>query len=120
MNEEASPELNIKKYRIAGIGFFVLNLISLAVFMIFLPPMGFGASAYLSIAAYIFLMGFLAWMIAGGRRTFTLVCAVIFAIRLMISVRQMIVGEAFEAVPYILPCLILTFYLLGRAVWDWP
>ena len=28
-------------------------------------------------------------------------------------------GDVFPAVPYLLPCLILSFYLLGRAAWDW-
>ena len=29
-------------------------------------------------------------------------------------------GDAYPAVPYLLPCVVLTFYLLGRAAWDWP
>ncbi len=117
MNE--SVQLNVKKYKQAGIGFFILNLIYLGVAMAFLPPMGFGGSAYLSIGIYILLMAWLGWLIFGGRRRLTLIFALIYAARFFISVWQLAMDEAFLAVPYILPCLALTFYLLGRAVWDW-
>jgi hypothetical protein len=120
MNESAIQELNLKKYRQAGIGFFVLNLIYFGLAVAFLPPMGLGGSIYIGLFVCIVLLGWLSWLIAGRRRKLTLICAVIFALRFFVSVRQMMVGEAFMVVPYLLPCLILTFYMLGRAVWDWP
>ncbi|PIQ99103.1 MAG: hypothetical protein COV66_14570 [Nitrospinae bacterium CG11_big_fil_rev_8_21_14_0_20_45_15] len=120
MNESVIQELNLKKYRQAGIGFFILNLIYFGLAVAFLPPMGLGGSIYIGLAVCILFLGWMSWLIAGGRRKLTLICAVIFALRFFVSVRQMMVGEAFLVVPYLLPCLILTFYMLGRAVWDWP
>jgi len=120
MNESVIQELNLKKYRQAGIGFFILNLIYFGLAVAFLPPMGLGGSIYIGLAVCILFLGWMSWLIAGGRRKLTLICAVIFALRFFVSVRQMMVGEAFLVVPYFFPVSYLPFICWGRAVWDWP
>lgn len=108
------------KYRQAGYGFLVLGLAYLVLVYIFLPPFNLGSSAFVYAGLYAALMGVLAWFIFRGSRGLTLVLAVIYAARSLVSIYTLIKGEAFVAVPYVLPCLLATFYVLGRAVWDWP
>lgn len=111
---------DVKKVHQAGYGFLVLNAIYLLLVYIFLPPFGLGASVYLYGAAFLLLTGVFSWFIYHNARKLTLVLAIIYGLRSLISIYTLIRGEAFVAVPYVLPCLLLTTYLLGRAVWDWP
>ena len=48
-----------RKFKQAGYGFFVLNLIYLGVAMVFIPPFNLGLTALLSLAAFILLLGLL-------------------------------------------------------------
>ncbi|MBI4383766.1 MAG: hypothetical protein HY579_06995 [Nitrospinae bacterium] len=109
-----------KKFRQAGYGFFALNMVYLVLVYAFLPPFNLGAKGFVYAGAYVLFMAALAYFVYRGFRRLTLILAVIYGLRSVVSVYTMIRGEAFMAVPYVLPCLIITFYVLARAVWDWP
>ncbi len=66
------------------------------------------------------LFGTLSYFIYKGKKTFVVVLAALWAARIIISIYSLVTGEAFIAVPYVLPTTVIAFYLLGRAVWDWP
>ena len=59
-------------------------------------------------------------LILRGKKTLVQVLALIYGGRVIFSIYSLLGGDAFPAVPYLLPCVIFTFYLLGRAAWDWP
>ncbi len=117
--EKETPVIDIAKYRIAAYVFLAMNLLYLVVFFIFLPSFHMDASTLGMVGVYVALFAWFTWMIHGGRRKFTLVMAVIYGVRIGLSTLQLIRGEAFEAVIYTLPCIIIAFYFLGRAVWNW-
>ena len=50
----------------------------------------------------------------------TMLLTVIYGARSAFSAYSLMDISTFQAVPYLLPCLLVTFYLLGRAGWDWP
>ena len=111
----------LEKYRLAGYGFLILNLIYIAVFFVFIPP--FFIELVKGIAytlSFVVLFGVLAVFVSKGYRKLVIVLAIIYGVRSAISIYTLGTGEAFAAVPFVLPCLLLIFYLLGRAAWDWP
>ncbi len=118
INDNSVP----KKYREAAYGFLILNLIYILLFYVFPPPFDSG------LQGKILLTILLAALIAGlsrfihkGYKTLVIALAVIYAARAaVISIYTMMTGQVIDSVPYVLTCLILTFYLLGRAAWDWP
>ena len=109
-----------RKYRQAGYGFLVLNLIYLGVAMVFIPPFNLGLTALLSLTAFILLLGLLTYYLLKEKKRLAQVLAIIYAARSGFTTYSLITEDTFQAVPYFLPCLIITFYLLGRAGWDWP
>ena len=109
-----------RKFRQAGYGFFVLNLIYLGVAMFFIPPFNLGLTALLSLAAFILLLGLLTYYLLKEKKRLAQTLAIIYGARSGFTAYSLITGETFQAVPFFLPCLIITFYLLGRAGWDWP
>ena len=109
-----------RKFRQAGYGFFVLNLIYLGVAMFFIPPFNLGLTALLSLAAFILLLGLLTYYLLKEKKRLAKILAIIYGARSGFTAYSLITGETFQAVPFFLPCLIITFYLLGRAGWDWP
>ena len=109
-----------RKFRQAGYGFFVLNLIYLGVAMVFIPPFNLGLTALLSLAAFILLLGLLTYYLLKEKKRLAQILAIIYGARSGFTAYSLITGETFQAVPFFLPCLIITFYLLGRAGWDWP
>ena len=109
-----------RKFRQAGYGFFVLNLIYLGVAMFFIPPFNLGLTALLSLAAFILLLGLLTYYLLKEKKRLAQILAIIYGARSGFTAYSLITGETFQAVPFFLPCLIITFYLLGRAGWDWP
>ena len=109
-----------RKFRQAGYGFLVLNLIYLAVAMFFIPPFNLGLTALLSMAASILLLGLLTYYLLKEKKRLAQVLAIIYGARSGFTAYSLITGETFQAVPFFLPCLIIAFYLLGRAGWDWP
>ena len=109
-----------RKFRQAGYGFFVLNLIYLGVAMFFILPFNLGLTALLSLAAFILLLGLLTYYLLKKKKRLAQILAIIYGARSGFTAYSLITGETFQAVPFFLPCLIITFYLLGRAGWDWP
>ena len=109
-----------RKFRQAGYGFLVLNLIYLGVAMVFIPPFNLGLTALLSLTAFILLLGLLTYYLLKEKKRLAQVLAIIYAARSGFTTYSLITEDTFQAVPYFLPCLIITFYLLGRAGWDWP
>lgn len=111
---------DLKKYRQAGYGFLGMNLFYLFLVYIFMPPFNLGATGFLYAGVFLLLVGVCSYYIYRGSRKLALVLAIIYGARSLVSVYTLIRGEAFTAVPYVLPCLLITVYLLGRAAWDWP
>ena len=118
VKENAVP----KKYRYAAYGFFFLNLIYILLLYIFPPP--FDPELPEKIIWTIPLVAVfaaLAYYIHKGYRKLAIVLAVVYALRfVLILAATLFTGQFIESVPYVLTCLLLAFYMLGRAAWDWP
>ena len=115
-------ELNLKKYQLAGISFLVLNVLYIIIAWWKMPPVDiamskavYGGFVVLFILVLIFIP-----LILRGKRLLVQVLAFIYGGRMIFSLYFLVGGDAYPAVPYLLPCVVLTFYLLGRAAWDWP
>ena len=108
------------KFTHAGYGFFIMNLIYLVVVVKFIPALNFDMSALLSFLAYVLFMGLLTYYLLQQKKLLTQILAVIYAGRSGNAIYFLLGDNIFPAVPYFLPCLLITFYLLGRAGWDWP
>ena len=109
-----------KKYQQAGYVFLGMSLLYLLLAYAFMPPFNLGAAGFLYAGTFLLLAGVCSYYIHRGSQKLALVLALIYGARSMVSIYTLIKGEAFTAVPYVLPCLLITFYLLGRAAWDWP
>ena len=109
-----------RKFTQAGYGFLGLNIAYLVIAMIFIPPFNLGLSAILSLVAFLLLLGVLTYYLMKGKRRLAQSLTVIYGARSIFSAYSLMDISTFEAVPYLLPCLLVTFYLLGRAGWDWP
>ena len=127
MENENSPLIDTdvldrraRKFMHAGYGFLGLNLVYLAIAMIFIPPFNLGLSAILSLVAFVLLLGLLTYYLLKGKKMLARVLAIIYGLRSLFAVYSLTDVSTFQGVPYLLPCLLLTFYLLGRAGWDWP
>ncbi len=112
-------DLGTRKFTQAGYGFLGLNLAYLVIAMIFIPPFNLGLSAVLSLAAFLLLLGVLTYYLLKGKKRLAQTLAVIYGARSIYSAYSLTDVSTFQAVPYLLPCLLITFYLLGRAAWDW-
>ena len=113
---------DLKKYRLAGISFFVLNMLYILIALWKLPPVDPAISnvVYSGLFVFVSIILILTPLIFCGKRLLVQILTVIYGGRAVYSTYSLIGGEVFPAVPYFLPCLVLTFYLLGRAAWDWP
>ena len=109
-----------QKFKQAGYGFLIMNLIYLVVVVKFIPALNFDMSALLSFLAYILFIGFLTYCLLQEKKLLAQVLAFIYAGRSGNAIYFLLGDNIFPAVPYFLPCLLITFYLLGRAGWDWP
>jgi hypothetical protein len=111
----------LKKYRLAGFGFLVLNILYIIVAWWKLPPIDLTMSkiVYVSFFVFIAIVLIVTPFILNGGKTLVKVLAFMYGGRVAFSIYTLIGGDAFPAVPYLLPCVMLTFYLLGRAAWDW-
>ncbi len=112
--------LGARKFTHAGYGFLGLNVAYLAIAMIFIPPFNLGLSAVLSLVAFLLLLGVLTYYLLKGKKRLAQILAIIYGARSIFSAYSLMDVSTFQAVPYLLPCLLITFYLLGRAGWDWP
>ena len=115
-------ESNLKKYRLAGISFLVLNVLYIIIAWWKMPPVDLAMRkvVYGGFIIFFILVLILIPLILRGKRLLVQVLAFIYGGRMIFSLYFLIGGEAYPAVPYLLPCVVLTFYLLGRAAWDWP
>ena len=115
-------ELNLKKYRLAGISFLVLNVLYIIIAWWKMPPVDLAMSkvVYGGFVVFFILVLILIPLILRGKRLLVQVLAFIYGGRMIFSLYFLIGGGAYPAVPYLLPCVVFTFYLLGRAAWDWP
>lgn len=109
-----------RKFKQAGYGFLVLNLIYLAVAIFFIPPFNLGLTALLSLLAFVLLLGIFTYYLLQEKKRLAQILAVIYGARSIFTAYSLIAGDTFQAVPFFLPCLFIAFYLLGRAGWDWP
>jgi hypothetical protein len=109
-----------RKFTQAGYGFLGLNLTYLVIAMVFIPPFNLGLSAILSLVAFLLLLGVLTYYLLKGKRRLAQALTVIYGARAAFSAYSLMDISTFQAVPYLLPCLLVTFYLLGRAGWNWP
>ena len=115
-------ESNLKKYRLAGISFLVLNVLYIIIAWWKMPPVDLAMSkvVYGGFVVFFILVLILIPLILRGKRLLVQVLAFIYGGRMIFSLYFLVGGDAYPAVPYLLPCVVLTFYLLGRAAWDWP
>lgn len=109
-----------RKFKQAGYGFFILNLVYLAVAIYFIPPFNLGLTALLSLLAFLLLLGIFTFYLLQEKKLLAQILAVIYGGRSVFTSYSLMAGDTFEAVPFILPCLLIAFYLLGRAGWNWP
>ena len=114
-------ELNLKKYQLAGISFLVLNVLYIIIAWWKMPPVDIAMSkvVYCGFVVFFILVLILIPLILRGKRLLVQVLAFIYGGRMIFSLYFLVGGDAYPAVPYLLPCVVLTFYLLGRAAWDW-
>ena len=108
-----------RKFKQAGYGFFLLNLIYLAVAIYFIPPFNLGLTALLSLLAFLLLLVFFTYYLLQGKKLLAQILAILYGGRSVFTSYSLLAGDIFEAVPFILPCLLITFYILGRAAWNW-
>ena len=115
-------ELNLKKYQLAGISFLVLNVLYIIIAWWKMPPVDLAMSkvVYGGLVIFFILVLILIPLILRGKRLLVQVLAFIYGGRMIFSLYFLIGGEVYPAVPYLFPCVVFTFYLLGRAAWDWP
>ena len=115
-------ERDLKKYRLAGVGFLVLYVLYIIIAWWKMPPVDLAMIkvVYGGFIMFLVLVVILTPLILRGKKTLVQVLALIYGGRVTFSIYSLIGGEVFPAVPYLLPCVIFTFYLLGRAAWDWP
>ena len=115
-------ESSLKKYRLAGISFLVLNVLYIIIAWWKMPPVDLAMSkvVYGGFVVFFILVLILIPLILRGKRLLVQVLAFIYGGRIIFSLYFLIVGDTYPAVPYLLPCVVLTFYLLGRAAWNWP
>ena len=110
----------LSKFKQAGYGFFLLNLIYLAVAIYFIPPFNLGLTALLSLLAFLLLLGVFTYYLLKGKKLLAQILAILYGGRSVFTSYSLLAGDTFEAVPFILPCILMAFYLLGRAGWNWP
>jgi hypothetical protein len=112
----------LKKYHLAAISFLVLNVVYIIIAWWKMPPVDLEMSRLVYGVLIFILILFLVLtpLIYRGKKLLVQVLALIYGGRAAFSIYSLIEGAVFPAVPYLLPCVILIFYFLGRAAWDWP
>ena len=115
-------ESSLNRYRLAGISFLVLNVLYIIIAWWKMPPVDLAMNkvVYGGFVVFFILVLILFPLILRGKRLLVQVLAFIYGGRMIFSLYFLVGGDAYPAVPYLLPCVVLTFYLLGRAAWDWP
>ena len=115
-------ESNLKKYELAGVSFLALNVLYIMIAWWKMPPVDLAMRkvVYGGFVVFFILVLILTPLILRGKRLLVQILAFIYGGRMIFSLYFLIGGDAYPAVPYLLACVVLTFYLLGRAAWDWP
>ena len=115
-------ESNLKKYQLAGVSFLVLNVLYIIIAWWKMPPVDLAMRkvVYGGFVVFFILVLIFIPLILRGKRLLVQILAFIYGGRMIFSLYLLIGGDAYPAVPYLLACVVLTFYLLGRAAWDWP
>tara|TARA_B100000029_G_scaffold466491_1_gene502056 strand:+ start:288 stop:677 length:390 start_codon:yes stop_codon:yes gene_type:complete len=110
----------LRRFKDAGYGFLLLNVIYLALAIFFIPPFNIGLTTFFSLLAFFLLLGIFTYYLFQGKKLLAKFLAVIYGARSVFTAYSLFAGDTFPAVPYFLPCLLITFYLLVRAGWNWP
>lgn len=130
------------KYHQAAFSYFLIGIVYLIVFFVTMPPHDFSGlledfvnenmqvvDNYLKGLDYSVILNTMAvtagtlflglsYFIYKGFRILTMVLAVIYAIRFILALTAFFTEEIFVAIPYVLPLIAFTFYMLARAAWD--
>jgi hypothetical protein len=120
MSESLSLPADLKKYHQASIGFVLLNAAYLVLAYLKVPSFNITVQTMGYLVFFIVFVGILAKFIYGGSRKLVLVLAAVYAGRILFSAYTLVAGIAHPMVPYVLPTTLLSFYLFGRALWNWP
>lgn len=120
MSEPRLLPASLKKYHQAAIGFTVLSIVYLVLAYWKVPSFNITAQTMGFLIFFILFVGVLAQFIYGGSKKLVLVLAAIYAGRILFSSYTLVTAIAHPMVPYVLPTTILSFYLFGRALWNWP
>ncbi len=112
-------DTHLKKYHQAAYTYIIMGIVYMTVFYTTMPSHYFSLAVKILIPLVGTLLMGLSWFVYKGYRTFTIVLTVIYAIRSMVAAGAMIAGDNYVAVSYVIPILLFTFYMLGRAAWDW-
>tara|TARA_Y100000588_G_scaffold92362_1_gene99841 strand:+ start:515 stop:970 length:456 start_codon:yes stop_codon:yes gene_type:complete len=118
-NSKQTPN-PLRRFKHAGYGFLLLNLIYLALAIFFIPPFNISLTTILSLLAFVLLLGVCTYYLFQAKKLLAQFLAVIYGARSVFAAYSFFAGDTFPAVPYFLPCLLITFYLLVRAGWNWP
>jgi hypothetical protein len=105
---------------LAAWSFLALNGLYPVWIFVFMPQVKLDLYSLLYVAIYLALIGTLALFVARGKKRLTQVLAILFGARSLNSTYLIVFGTALAGVQYLIPFMILCFYLLGRACWDWP
>jgi hypothetical protein len=105
---------------VAGYGFLGFNSIYIALAWGFMPPFVPGFPKEIFWPLILVLILFLTKKILNQKTSWVKTLAILSGFRFIASSGLVFSGDYLPVVPYFLPCFILTFYLLGRAGWNWP
>ncbi|MDA0690724.1 MAG: hypothetical protein O3A78_05160 [Nitrospinae bacterium] len=110
----------LKKFQVAGYGFLGLSSIYIALAWGFMPPFFPEFPKAIFWPLVLALVLFLTKQVLNQRIRWVKTLAVLSGLRFLGSTGLILGGDYLPVVPYFLPCFILSFYLLGRAGWNWP
>ena len=108
------------KYILAAWCFLALNGLYPVWAFVFMPQIKLDLNSLFYVVIYLGLIGTLSLFVARRKKRLTQVLAILFGARSLNSTYLVISGTALAGVQYLIPFMILCFYLLGRACWDWP
>jgi hypothetical protein len=120
MSEPQTLPVSQSKYSQAAVGFVLLNIVYLILAYWKVPSFNITAQTLGSLVFFFLFVGVLAKFVYGGSKKLVLVLAAIYAGRILFSSYTLVTGIAHPMVPYVLPTTLLSFYLFGRALWNWP
>ncbi len=121
-NPAANPQAvnRSPKYILAAWGFVAINGPYPIWIFVFMPQIKVDLNSLLYVVVYLGLVGTLALFVGRGKKRLTQGLAILFGARSLNSIYLIISGSALAGVQYLIPFMLLCFYLLGRACWDWP